>query len=263
MPETLNFNGLDVLEPQIHQFPFGEFCIFTVKANDKDGPNEDSAAIVSLNKQSGIIVLADGVGGHAVGDKASKTAIHVISKAVAKADNTISDLSTIIIPGIDKANEKVMALYANAATTLVIAEISGDTLRTYHAGDSIALVTGQRGKLKFQTIAHSPTGYALESGLLDQQEAMQADDRHIVSNILGDAEMRIELGPRLKLGQRDTVLLASDGLSDNMLIDDIVEIIRKGPLLDAAKYLMRSCMDRMQQPDGKDDDLTVVLFRRK
>ena len=262
MPETLIFNDLDVLDPQIHQFPFGEFCIFTVKADDKDGPNEDSAAIVSLNKQSGVIVLADGVGGHAVGDKASKTAVNVITRAVAKADSATSDLSTIIIPSIDKANEKVIALYANAATTLVIAEISNGTMRTYHAGDSVALVTGQRGKIKFQTIAHSPTGYAMEAGLLDPQEAMQADDRHIVSNILGYADMRIELGPRLKLAQRDTLLIASDGVTDNMLVDDIVAVIRKGPLQKAAKQLMQTCVDKMQQADGHSDDLTAVLFRR-
>jgi serine/threonine protein phosphatase PrpC len=262
MPETLSFSSLDVLEPQIHQFPFGEFCIFTVKASDKDGPNEDSAAIVSLTKQSGVIVLADGVGGQAVGDKASKTAVNIITKAVAKTDNMAGDLSTVIIPSIDKANEKVMSLYADAATTIVIAEISGDTMRTYHAGDSIALVTGQRGKIKFLTIAHSPTGYAMEAGLLDQEEAMQAKDRHIVSNILGYADARIELGPRLKLAQKDTLLLASDGLTDNLLIDDIIEIIRKGPLQNAATKLMHACTEKMHQPDGKVDDLTAVLFRK-
>ena len=125
----------------------------------------------------------------------------------------------------------------------------------------MALVTGQKGKLKIQTISHSPVGYALESGLINEAEAMEADDRHIVSNIVGCTSMRIDMGPPLKLVNRATVLLASDGLTDNLIIENIVELIRKNSIMDAATHLMETCIDRMHQPDGHMDDLTAILVR--
>ncbi len=57
---------------------------------------------------------------------------------------------------------------------------------------------------------------------------MHHEERHLVSNVVGTDDMRIELGPPLKLARYDTVLLASDGLLDNLYTDEIVELIRKG-----------------------------------
>jgi protein phosphatase len=70
----------------------------------------------------------------------------------------------------------------------------------------------------------------------------------------------------LQLAPRDTVLLASDGLFDNLYIDEIVDTIRSGPLAVAADRLVDRVHARMHgagtadQP-CKPDDLTVVLFR--
>ncbi len=60
-------------------------------------------------------------------------------------------------------------------------------LRPYHVGDSTNLLTGQRGKLEFAMISHSPTGYAMEAGVLGEEEALVHEDRHDVSNLLGAA----------------------------------------------------------------------------
>ena len=64
----------------------------------------------------------------------------------------------------------------------------------------------------------------------------------------------------------DTVLLASDGLFDNLFIDEIVNTIRSGPLVAAADRLVERVQARMQGQGAADqpckpDDLTVVLFR--
>ncbi len=86
-------------------------------------------------------------------------------------------------------------------------------------------------------------------------------------NAIGSADMSIEIGSPVKLDARDTVLLASDGLMDNLYVDEIVEIVRKGPLPDAADELVRRAVERMTQSSGdgssKPDDLTVMLFRKK
>ena len=101
--------------------------------------------------------------------------------------------------------------------------------------------------------------------MLDEDEAVQHDQRHLLFNVIGASDMRIEIGPPVKLDRRDTVLLASDGLMDNLYLDEIVEIVRKGRLSDAADELVRRAVERMTQSAGdepsKPDDLTVVLFR--
>ncbi len=124
---------------------------------------------------------------------------------------------------------------------------------------------GQRGKVKLQTVSHSPVGYAVESGLIDQDEAMHHADRHLISNMVGSADMRIEVGPKRRLSPRDTLLLATDGLFDNLLAAEIVEYVRKGSLAHAADVLLATSRQRMAQPENghpsKPDDLTFVMFR--
>ena len=152
-----------------------------------------------------------------------------------------------------------------AATTLAVVEIQNHTVRPYHVGDTMILVVGQKGKLKHQTVSHSPVGYAVESGLLDESEAMNHVERHIVSNIIGAPDMRIEIGPTIHLAPRDTLVLASDGLFDNFHIDEIQERVRKGPMHHVLDQLVQECRRRMkgleQEMPSKPDDLTVILFR--
>jgi PPM family protein phosphatase len=75
------------------------------------------------------------------------------------------------------------------------------------------------------------------------------------------------MGPSRKMAYRDTLLLTSDGLLDNLLTDEIVARCRKGPLPKGVEQLMTDAFKRMERgPNGskpsKPDDLTVVAFRR-
>ncbi len=159
----------------------------------------------------------------------------------------------------------VLDLGLGAATTLTVVEIDGMRIRPYHVGDSPALVVGQRGQIKLQSISHSPVGYGLEGGFIDEKEARHHEERHLVSNVIGTEDMRIDVGPALKLAPRDTVLMASDGLVDNLQTQEIVDCVRKGPLENAANVLARQAGSRMRSRESgtpsKPDDLTFILFR--
>jgi len=100
---------------------------------------------------------------------------------------------------------------------------------------------------------------------MDEHEAMHHEHRHIVSNVVGSESMRIEIGAKLKLAPRDTLILASDGLSDNLHTGEIITRIRKGPLEASISGLIDDVNERMRQPvDGiphKPDDLTLIAFR--
>jgi serine/threonine protein phosphatase PrpC len=177
-----------------------------------------------------------------------------------------SALRTVILDAIESANRAVVDLGTGVATTLAVVEINAGSVRPYHVGDSMILVVGQRGRIKLQTVSHSPVGFAVEAGVLDEREAMHHQDRHLVSNVVGAPNMRIEVGSALPLAARDTVLLASDGLSDNLHTREIADRIRVGRLGVAADRLAREARRRMGTPasgePSKPDDLTVVGFRR-
>lgn len=124
-------------------------------------------------------------------------------------------------------------------------EVRASIIRPYYAGDTLIFVVGQRGKMKVQSVSHSPVGYGVESGFLDEAEAMYHEERHLISNFIGVPDMRIEIGPATKLATRDTLLIASDGLWDNLQTDEIIDVVRKGPLQGVAKMLASRCEERM------------------
>ena len=105
---------------------------------------------------------------------------------------------------------------------------------------------------------------------MKEAEALRHKSRNVITNFVGNNEMRIEIGPRINMGINDTLLVASDGLFDNLLSDLIVETIRKGSLLAQTETLAALAGARMSQrtaanndlPPGKPDDLTLLTFRR-
>jgi serine/threonine protein phosphatase PrpC len=214
-----------------------------------------------------VLAVADGLGGAPAGRQASETAVRSLVETVGRASREGQENARVgILDGFEAAHEAVLGLGVGAATTLTVAEVTGPTVRVYHVGDSLALVTGQRGRTRLQTLSHSPVGYGVESGLLDERDAMHHDERHLVSNAIGSPHLRIDVGLPVVLAPRDTLVLASDGLSDNLHTDEIVELVRKGPLARAARGLAERVRERMEgRREGepsKPDDLTFLIFRR-
>lgn len=244
----------------------GSMVAFTARAPDKDSENEDTVAVIPWGPQAAVLVVADGAGGLPAGKRASMTAVTSLIESLAVALSETMLLRTAIINGIEAANEAVKALANGSATTMTVVTIEGLLARSYQIGDSEAMIVGQRGRIRLQTTAHSPTGFAVEAGFLDEREALHHEERHLVSNFLGTNEMRIDVGMALELQARDTILLASDGLTDNVHIDEIIEHIRKGPLLAAARAVVDLAGERMASSNAKDpskpDDLSLILYRK-
>ena len=260
------FLGETEREQADHFLPHGEVCVRSLRSPDKDTPNEDAAAVIQVGDDSLVLAVADGVGGTPAGREASNAAVQTLSRVLETVPRDELQLRPAILDAVEEANKAVLGLARGAATTLVIAQLTASRLRSYHVGDSELLAVGQRGRIKQRVVPHSPTGFAVEAGLLDEDEAVQHDQRHVLFNVIGSPDMRVEIGPSLQLAKRDTVLLASDGLFDNLFIDEIVDSIRVGPLKEAADRLVERVRSRMQGEGAADqpckpDDLTVVLFR--
>jgi protein phosphatase len=246
--------------------PHGEVCVRSIRSPDKQTDNEDSAAVIQLGDDSLVLAVADGVGGSVAGREASNATMRALSRVLTKLPDETPQLRPAILDAVEEANKAVLGLARGAATTLVVAQLDSTRLRSYHVGDSELLAVGQRGRIKQRVVPHSPPGCAVVAGLLDENDAVQHDQRHILFIVIGSTELRVEVGPALQLAVRDTVLLASDGLFDNLYIDEIVDTIRRGPLVAAADRLVARVRARMQGADAADqpckpDDLTIVLFR--
>lgn len=239
--------------------------LYTHRSPGKNTVNEDCAALIHYNTSSGVLVITDGLGGQPNGETASKTAIETISNSITNASSENISLREAILDGIEKSNQRILKHSGGAATTLAAIEIQGNQIRPFHVGDSMILVCGQRGKIKLQSIAHSPVGYAVESGLLDEDEAIHHEERHLISNVVGAEDMSIEIGSQRKLDKHDTVIVASDGLFDNLYLSEITELIRKGDLKHAAIQLVDLAHHRMSEKvtdlPCHPDDLTFILFR--
>jgi serine/threonine protein phosphatase PrpC len=255
----------DMGEPELYRLGAGCAVVFSARSPGKATPNEDAAALVPIDPGSSVLAVADGLGGSRAGEEAAALAVRCLTEALAPPVRSSSLLRDAILNGFERANRAVREIGGGAATTLAVVEIQEDVVRPYHVGDSTILLMGQRGRVKLQTVSHSPVGFAVEAGVLDEAEALHHDERHVVSNVLGGPDMRIEIGPVLHLAAHDTLLLASDGLADNLHTEEIVECIRKGPLEAGGRRLAREAHRRMAGPSPqepcKPDDLTFVAFR--
>jgi len=259
--QSYAFSATDLDQPSTIDLPNGEAVAFTHKAPEKKRDNEDSLAIIELDDAHCVLAVADGLGGLPEGAAASKIVVDSLVDGLNdKHLNAIEDI-------VKRCNNILVAQDIGNATTLSVAEVRNDTLLTYQVGDSSVWVIGQQGKPKFRSPVHSPVGEAVAAGKLSEIDALLHRERNLVSNVIGSIEMYVEHCDEFVLAPRDTVLVASDGLFDNLFEDEIIEIVRKGPLLDSARELIDKASERMAQwpSNGKTpahpDDLSFILYR--
>jgi len=255
-------------EPQqvVARVAGGTVLAYTRRDPGKESDNEDTVAVIPCGPAAAILVVADGAGGLPAGKRASLTAVTTLVESLHASMDRTTILRNAILNGIEAANAAVLALASGSATTITVVTVEGANARSYQVGDSQAIVVGQRGRMRLQTTAHSPTGFAVEAGFLDQREALHHEDRHLVSNFLGTTDMRIDIGAEIRLNPRDTVFVASDGLMDNVHLDEIIERVRKGPLERGAGALVELADARMRADEAgapsKPDDLSFIMFRK-
>jgi serine/threonine protein phosphatase PrpC len=248
----------------------GNVAVRLLQCPDSPSDIQDSALVMRTAHDSIILAVADGVGGAPGGRAAAGTVLNALSNEGRDPQPGTTQLRSMILDGIENANRKLLEQGRGAGTTVAVAEISDGVLRSYHAGDSEVLVVGQRGKLKLRVVPHSATGFAVEAGVLHEDDAVSHEERHLLLNVVGSSDMRIEIAPSVQLATYDTVLLATDGVLDNLYLDEIVEIVRCGSLSEAADELSRSARARMFGDDPSDDnsgpskpdDLAIILFRQ-
>ena len=243
----------------------GAAAFFSAPSPTGSGLSQDAFALVPVGTDAAILAVADGMGGLPGGREAAACAVRALADALANPTTNGSGLRPIIMDAIEAANQEIIGTGLGSATTLAIAELGPGFVRPYHVGDSEIMLFGQRGRLGFQSVPHSPVGFAYHAGLLDESEAISHADRHLVSNVLGTRDMRVEVGSQIPMKPSDTLILCSDGLVDNLQFAEICALLRAGPLDRQFRRMLEVALERMSREGGaqpsKPDDLTVIAFR--
>ena len=218
------------------------------------------------------LLVADGVGGSAAGEIASRTAIHALVDLVLETPDWImlldDQLAEEVLKRMERRFQRVretLVERANAdpslrgmATTMTAACTLGSVLLTAHVGDSRAYVFRRRGRLERLTRDQTMAQSLADTGAIRQDEIATSPYRNVLTSALATrgAFVQVEL-KRSRLEDGDQLLLCSDGLTD-MVSDEAVAAV-----LAASRSSAQACrrlVDLALEAGGK-DNVTVVLGR--
>lgn len=223
--------------------------------------NEDAYLV---NQDLGILIVADGLGGHRGGDQASRLAVETLGEAL--SDYTSPTLSSLEVEsGILKAficaarkiREKASTDYhlKDMGTTAVLVLCSDDQIRVAHLGDSRAYIL-RDGTLMRLTEDHSIVEGLIRAGQLSSDDSRVHPLRHVVTRSLGQTDDATPTIRTAEWATGDRLLLCSDGLS-NMLSDiEIQTMLQEDNVSchDLCDRLVGLANDR-----GGLDNITIVL----
>jgi len=209
-----------------------EFAIGDAIVRLRHAGHSDVGAVRSSNEDSFLAappfwIVADGMGGHAHGDLASRSAVEVFERA--RSAGAVS--ARAVLAAVRDANAAVLSLREDAlsGTTLtgvaiVDIEGAGPHWMTFNVGDSRTYLWDGR-RLEQQSIDHSAVQELVAAGVITPADAAAHPQRNVVTRALG-AESEVEPDVWLvPLRGRQTFLLCSDGLTKELDDDEIARII--------------------------------------
>ncbi|MFV9509930.1 Stp1/IreP family PP2C-type Ser/Thr phosphatase [Tepidibacillus sp. LV47] len=243
--------------------------LLTAVGSDVGKVRESNEDHVYLSEQypngSYIAIVADGMGGHLAGEIASKTAVETIYQElhpyVTKA-RSISELKGVLEEAIEKANTVVYQTsinderYRGMGTTVVAAIVNEEGILLGHIGDSRAYLIDQE-KIQQLTSDHSLVNELVKSGQISEEDAINHPRKNILTRALGTDES-VKLDMNLipwKKGQ--TLLLCSDGLTNEVSDEKIFELVNLNP--ENPNEIVKQLIDQANQAEGK-DNISVILI---
>ena len=234
--------------------------------------NEDS---LFVNPEQHLFVVADGMGGHAAGEIASKVAVDAINEFVCLTggdeeitwpfglDENISYDGNRLKTAIRYANRKVLEAtkekseYEGMATTVAAVLVDGDAANLGHVGDSRVYLM-RDGEITQLTSDHSWVNEQIQSGVISPDQARTHPLRNVVTRALGGKpDLQVDMQQH-KAKAGDILILCSDGLTTMIPDEDIARVVREsgGDVEKAAQALVASANAK-----GGEDNITVLLIR--
>lgn len=211
-------------------------------------------------------ILADGMGGHQAGEVAAQKTVDLLSdyiKAIFEAKKTTpEEVSDLLRRAIIDTNRRIYQLslekreYQGMGTTLCVAFIHSPYLIFAHVGDS-RIYRIRHQKIERLTRDHSLKDELISKGELLEEDAPFFPYRNIITRAIGTQPLADPEVQTTLMDPQDIYFLCSDGLTDNLLDREMLEIILTAPTLKkAAETLIQKAKNK-----GGADNITVVMFR--
>lgn len=207
-----------------------------------------------------LFVVADGMGGHAAGDFASRYGVTSLVERIGRDDNF--NPVKIIRNGVNAANAAILDAsirdpeMAGMGTTMVVATVSGDYLYVANVGDSRLYLFGE-GLVQI-TQDHSLIAEMVRLGEMELEDAEHHPDKNIITRAVGTEEsVQIDFfDQKIKKGQ--AFLMCSDGLSNMVEHDEIYRILKEA-LEDGEKDPAMELLNAANEAGGKDNIAVIVV----
>jgi serine/threonine protein phosphatase PrpC len=232
--------------------------------------NNEDAFFVALDK--GLLVVADGMGGHASGETASRMAVDVIhnyfndaagggkTPLIGAYDDDFTENTNRLGSAVRLANMAVYEAGQNNAqwkgmgTTVVCALLHNRKLSIAHVGDS-RLYLIRAGGIEQLTDDHSVVAEQVKQDLISREEAQKSEIKNILTRAVGvEAEVRVDLN-ELDLFGDDILVLCTDGLTNMVRDEEILSTVLAGqdPAIAGQRLI------EMANKSGGQDNVTAIV----
>lgn len=220
--------------------------------------NEDSFLV---RPEFGLFAVADGMGGHQAGEKASRMALETLATVLKPPEGT-SDRKDVLA-SLREATQAAGAAIFEAAQADSSLQGMGTTMtslwfhrgRAYlaHVGDSRAYLF-RDGRMQQLSDDHSWVSEQVRAGMMTEDEARESKFRHIITRSVGFEREVLVDGAAIPVQAGDCYLICSDGLSNYVEGDELARILTSRFYREVPRLLVELANDR-----GGDDNITVIL----
>ncbi|MEW6183698.1 MAG: Stp1/IreP family PP2C-type Ser/Thr phosphatase [Bacillota bacterium] len=206
----------------------------------------------------GLFAVADGMGGHQAGEVASRLAIECLKITLSQGIRT--DPLPQLMTAAGEANRVVYAAaqenkeYGGMGTTLTACVIQAQSLYWVHIGDSRGYLIRNDEITQF-TRDHSLVSTYVRQGKLTPEEAESHPYRNVLSRALGTEPATSMDSGSVNVFTGDRIVLCTDGLTNHLAAEDILNLLRQGGLEEQAGALIDLALER-----GGKDNVTLILI---
>lgn len=225
--------------------------------------NQDAYAVGELPGEVAWAVVCDGMGGEAGGNIASALAVKVISEKITSAYNEKmrdASIKNLLDSAISAANIEVYDMaysrpdLQGMGTTVVAVIVRDKTAFIAHAGDSRAYIVN--GDIIQQiTTDHSLVQNLVDRGEITAEQAQHHPKKNLITRAVG-VEKRIDIDfSEIDLNDNETLILCTDGLSNYVTNNEMIDDIKDGQYYAFADRLVKRA-----NKNGGGDNITVVAI---
>jgi len=214
-----------------------------------------------IDPEGRFFVVADGMGGHAGGEEASRIATGEIKAYLSANWDSSKPCAQLLEEALNQANDAILhdqqdhQERADMGTTVVAVIFrDGEPPWAAHVGDS-RLYRFRDSKLAQVTEDHTWVARAIKVGEITPDEARTHPFRHVLSRCLGREDLHQVDVRQLDIQSGDRLLLCSDGLTEELIDEKIAYYLQESPLIDKAAHALVEAA----KEQGGHDNITIVI----